>query len=85
VSNLSGSSEQHVLKDCTTHALEARAALNRASTIFQQLPRPQALNEQEMHQIVATALKKAAAEVFAILCSSSLAVDSRVPQVPARH
>jgi hypothetical protein len=85
VSNLAESSEQHVLKVCATHALEARAALKRASTIFQQLPRQQTLGEQEMYQIVATALKRAAAEVFAILCSSSLAVDSRVPQVPARH
>jgi len=85
VSTPAESAEQHVLKNCTTHALEARAALNRASTIFQQLPHPEALDEQEMHQKVATALKRAAAEVFAILCSSSLAVDTRVPQVPARH
>ena len=85
MSHLAESSEQHVLNDCTTHALEARAALNRASTLFQQLPRPQALDETEMHQIIATALKRAAAEVFAILISSSLAVDSRVPQVLARH
>jgi len=85
MSHADNATEQLALQACTTHALEARATLKRAAAMLDEWSYPRSLREHELHQAIEIAVKKAALDVLQILCLSSLAVDSHVPQVPMRN
>jgi hypothetical protein len=74
--------EQAILRGCTRRALAALAALRKADCALRELPEPSESTSQTIHQAIYQELKKANLEIFEILFSTSVALDTRVPEVP---
>jgi hypothetical protein len=74
--------DQAIMRGCTRRALAALAALRQADCALRELPEPSESTGQTIHQAIYRELKKANIEIFEILFSTSLAVDTRVPEVP---